>query len=256
MSIWFLIWLLLSGALLYFLGWTMYILFRQKTAWKTFATRKKLRYRPGTLFGSPEMSGSADKRTVSFFVAEHMAPDARSSRKLTAVEVKLSSLLPFEAGIASGGMVPLMQNFPFREELRPDYPKWDKNYIAAASSRAALEVYLTPERLEALTSMMRIRNGWTIFVCRGDTTLLRFDTPDALDTVEKLNRIYTKMYAVAEALELHKGEEGILKAEAAKRSVKEVNIAVDERDFQEAKGFQLEEDHVPETPKADEPKES
>ena len=64
------------------------------------------------------------------------------------------------------------------------------------------------------------------------------------------------MYAVADALELRKGEEGILKSEAAKRSVKEINIAVDERDFHEAKGFQLEEEHVPEAPKAEEPKES
>ncbi len=256
MSIWFLIWLFLSGALLYFLAWTIYILFRQKSAWKKFAAQKKLRYRPGTLFGSPEISGSADKRTISFFVSEHMAADARSSRKLTAIEVKLSSQMPFEIGIASGGMVPMLKHFSFREELRPDYPKWDKNYIAAASSRMALESYLTPERLEALTSMMRIRNGWTIFICRGETTLLRFDTPDALDTVEKLNRIFTKMYAVADALELRKGEEGILKSEAAKRSVKEINIAVDERDFHEAKGFQLEEEHVPEAPKAEEPKES
>lgn len=237
----------------------MYILFRQKTAWRKFAAQKKLRYRPGTLFGSPEMSGSADKRTVSFFVSEHMAADARSSRKLTAIEVKLSSQVPFEIGIASGGMVPMLKHFPFREELRPDYQKWDKNYMAAASSRMALEAYLTPERLEALTSMMRIRNGWTIFICRGDTTLLRFDTPDALDTVEKLNKIFTKMYSVAEALELRKGEESVLKSEAAKRSVKEMNIAVDDRDFHEAKEFQLEEDHVPEpeTPKKEEePKEA
>jgi hypothetical protein len=246
-SIWLVIWLFLSGALLYFLGWTIYILFRQKTAWKKFAAQKKLRYRSVSLFGPPEMSGTFDNHPVSFFVGEHMAADARSSRKLTAVEVKLASRMPFDAGIASGGMVPVMKHFNFRDELRPDHSKWDKNYIAATSYRMALQAYLTPERIEALTSMMRIRNSWTIFIFRDDTVLLRFDTPDALDTIEKLNKILLKMCSVVNILELHKGEEGILKAEMTKRPAKEINIAVDDRDFNEAQGFQLEEDHLPES---------
>jgi hypothetical protein len=240
-SIWFIIWLVLSGSLLYFLGWTLYILYRQKKAWKLFANQKKLRYRSKSILGSPEMSGTIDKYTVNIFIAEHMSPDARSSRKLTAVEIQLASKMPFDGGLASGGMVPIMQGFRLKEEYRPDHPKWDKNYIAASSSRGALEAYLTPPRIDALTSMMKIRNGWVIFVFRGDSMLLRFDTPDPLDSIEKLSKILKKMMDTSMILELNKGEEGILKAEAAKRSAKEVNIAVDDRDFSEAKDIQLEE---------------
>ena len=44
MNIWFVLWLLLSAALLYFTGWTFLILQKQKRAWRVFATKYKLRY--------------------------------------------------------------------------------------------------------------------------------------------------------------------------------------------------------------------
>jgi phosphoglucomutase len=51
-SIWFYLWLLLSGGLLFFMGWTMLILFRQKKAWKQFAARHKLRYKADAMMGA------------------------------------------------------------------------------------------------------------------------------------------------------------------------------------------------------------
>ena len=242
MSIWFFLWLFLSGALLYFLGWTLLILFRQKQAWKTFAARKKFRYRTTSLMASPEMNGPVDGHSVSFFIGEHVTPDGRASRKLSAIEVQLSSKMPFEGAIGSGGMVQLVQSLRMKEELSPNHPKWDKNYIAATSSAFALESYLTPERLEALTSLMKIRNGWVMLIFRGETMLLRFDTPDPLDSFEKLDKILQKVMETVSALELKAGEDGRLKTDAARKPVKEVSLSVDERDFKEAGAFQLEDD--------------
>lgn len=242
MSIWFFLWLFLSGALLFFLGWTLFILFRQKQAWKNFSVEKKFRYRASSMMASPEMSGTVDGRAVNFLIGEHISPDGRSSRKLSAVEVQLLSRMPFEGGVASGIMVSLIQSMRLKEEINPNHPKWDKNYIAAATSGYALESYLTPERLEALTSMMKIRNGSTILIFRGDMVLLRFDTPDPLDTKEKLSKILAKMSETAKLLELKGGEEGRLKADAARTPVKAVNLQVDERDFKESSGFALEDD--------------
>jgi len=251
-SVWFFLWLFLSGALLYFLGWTMFILLRQKQAWKIFAAQKKMRFKSTTFLGSPEISGTIDNRPVSFFVGEHLTADARSSRKLSAIEIKLASKMPIEGGIASGGMVALVQSLNLKEEIRPDHPNWDKNYIAVASNRAALAAYLTNERIEALTSLMKIRNGWVIVIFRGDVMLLRYDTPDPLDTLEKLNKILQKILDVAGILELKPGEEGLLKSEAAKKPAKQVNLSIDDRDLKEAGTFALEEEDKP-TPAPQDP---
>jgi hypothetical protein len=35
---------------------------------------------------------------------------------------------------------------------------------------------------------MKIRNGWVILIFRADTFLLRFDTPDPLETQQKLEK--------------------------------------------------------------------
>lgn len=245
MSIWIILWLFLSGALLYFLGWTLFILFRQKQAWKSFSTRKKLRYRTANMMASPEMGGALDGRSINFLIGEHFTPDGRSSRKLTAVEVQLLSKMPFEGGIASGGMVSVVQSIRMKEEIKPNHPKWDKNYIAVGSSGAALEAYLTPERMDALTSLMKIRNGWVILIFRAQTFLLRFDTPDPLDSQQKLEKITDKLLELAELLELKPGEDGRLKLETTKKPIKEKSLAVDERDFKESDSFQLEDDQPP-----------
>lgn len=242
MSIWIILWLFLSGALIYFLGWTLFILFRQKQAWKGFSVRKKLRYRAHSMMASPEMSGSLDGYSINFLIGEHFTPDGRASRKLTAIEVQLKSHMPFEGGIASGGMVPVVQSTRMKEEIKPNHPKWDKNYIASSSSGAALEAYLTPERIDALTSLMKIRNGWVILIFRAETFLLRFDTPDPLDSQQKLDKITDKIIEMARVLELKPGEDGRLKLETTKKPVKEKALSVDERDFRESSAFQLEDD--------------
>jgi len=248
-SIWVILWLFLSGALLYFLGWTLFILFRQKQAWKSFSVRKKLRYRAHSMMASPEISGALNGYSINFLIAEHFTPDGRSSRKLTAIEVQLLSKMPFEGGIASGGMVSLIQSIRMREETKPNHPKWDKNYIAASSSGAAMEAYLTPERIDALTSLMKIRNGWVILIFRADAFLLRFDTPDPLESQQKLEKLTDKILEMAKILELKPGEDGRLKLETTKKPIKEKVLAVDDRDFKESDAFQLEDDQ----PKADQP---
>lgn len=241
MSIWFLLWLLLSAGLIYFLGWTLYILYRQKKAWKGYAKRHKLRYRSAQMLSAPEVSGTIGDYTVSLFTGEHVSEDVRRSRRLTAIEVQLSSVMPVEGGIASGGMVDLIRQMGFKEEYRPKHPGWDKSFIASSASRPVLEAYLIPERLDVLTKLMKVKNSWVILIFREDTMLLRFDTPDALDSVQKIDRIVKKMVEAAKILELGSGEGGRLKSEQTKKREKEVSLQVDEADL-EAAGLQLEDD--------------
>jgi hypothetical protein len=240
-SIWIFLWLFLSAALLYFMGWTVYIVFRQKQVWGAYARKHKLRYKDKGFWESPEIGGSIHGYTVGVFVGEHLAEDARKTRKLTAVEVQLSSTMPIEGGVASGGLVSVLQGMTFKEEMRPEHKNWDKSYIASASDKAVLEAYLTPKRLDALTELMAIKNVWIILVFRGDIMLLRMDTPDPMDKAKNLDLALNKMIAAARVLELESGEVGFLKSEQAKKRSQHVALSVDGEDLI-VTGLQLEDD--------------
>jgi hypothetical protein len=251
LSIWFILWFVLSFALLYFLGWTVYILFRQKQAWKTYAAKNKLRYTQSKLMSSPEMSGVIQDYTVSFFTAEHEPPDARSARRMTAIEISLSSRLPFEGGLASSGMVWLMRAIGFGEEYIPAHENWDKNWIAASSSVNALQTFMTPARLQALVSLMKLKNASVIFLFREDVTLLRLDTPDPLDMPDKIDKLVKIMIKTAQALELAPGEETRLQTAMKQKARK---MAAPQEAVSAPKVLELEEEKL--KPASEEPGEA
>ncbi|MCC7305262.1 MAG: hypothetical protein IT558_03270 [Alphaproteobacteria bacterium] len=239
MNIGFIIWLILSATLLYFLGWDLLIRYRQKQAWKIYAAQKKLRYSSPQMFSSPEIGGVLEGHTLGLFTGEHIVADARGSRKLTAIEITLSSVMPFEGGVASAGMVTFLKKMNMHEEILPGHPGWNNSYIAATTNRAAFESYLTKERLDALTSIMKAKNVWTIMVFREKMSLLRLDTPDPLDKVEKIERTVKKLLDVARVLELKPGEGERLKTQAAQRPHKS-SVALQEASGEA--GLKLEEE--------------
>lgn len=216
MTFWVLIWLGLSAALLYFMGWTLVILYRQKKAWKSFAERRKLRYKAAGLMAPPEVAGVMEGYTVSLFTGEHISPDIRKTRRLTAIEIKLASLLPADGGFASGDMVPFLHRMGLQGEFKPDSASWKPEWVAASDSPRMLAAYLTPSRLEALAGLMRVRGGSAILIFRGDVALLRLDLPDPLDNLRKIEALLKKMIDAARILELVQGESGLLKAESLK----------------------------------------
>lgn len=243
MNIWFVLWLLLAVSLLGFFAWTFLILMRQKSAWKIYAQKRKMRFRPGTLMNSPEMQGAIGDHTVSVFTSEHISPDIRGSRKLTAIEVSLSSTMPVSGAVASGGMVPLVKELGLKQELRPKYDAWNPAYIAACNNRHVLSSYLNDTRLEALCGLMKDRMNWVIFVFRDEAMLLRVDTVDPLDNPKKLDDLIKAMLNVAKALELKPGEGKRLKSEMTKTISKNVELDVDDQSMEiAADALQLEED--------------
>ncbi|MGQ0527922.1 MAG: hypothetical protein ACT4OY_07860 [Alphaproteobacteria bacterium] len=216
MSIWFLLWLCLSVFLLYFLGWTLYILLKQKQAWKSYALKKQLRYRAKNVFSAPEIMGTVDGYTLHMFTGEHAARDARNVRKLTAIEINLVSKMPVDMTVASGGMVDIAHEIGFKEEYRPEHELWSEQYIAASPSIPVLKAYLTPPRMEALGSLMKIKNAWVIVVLKGSLAFLRLDTPSALEDPRKIDALVNRLVKAATILELKAGEEQVIKTEAAK----------------------------------------
>ncbi|MCB1650921.1 MAG: hypothetical protein KDI46_02595 [Alphaproteobacteria bacterium] len=242
MTIWIALWLLISLIILFFLGWSVLIVQRQKHTWKAFAAKYKLRYKANKFMLSPDMDGVLDEYKMSFFASEHFVVNARTPRSMTAVEVILHSTLPVDLSVASGGMVPVVKNLEFTAEIRPDHERWDKSYIALSGNKAVLRAYLTPERLKVLTSLMRIKNSWLIFIYRKDTMLLRVDLPDPLMNPEKLEKLKNMLLVAAKTLELQKGESKMLKTEETKASAQGVELEVDDGFLAKGAALRLEDE--------------
>lgn len=243
MSPWFILLFIIGGALLFFQGWTFLILLRQKAAWKAYAAKRKLRYKSLAFMNASEVSGVVDEHTISIFTSEHIAEDIRGSRKLTALEVNLNSTMPIFGGVASGGMVPILQGLRLKQQYRPDdHAGWNESYIAAADNRTVLQSYLTPERLDALCDLMTLPNVWVMFIFRDERMLLRVDTADPLDNPAKVDSLVKTMLKVANVLELKPGESKRLKKEEAKSMTRDLSLEVDEKAFEESAEIELEDD--------------
>lgn len=218
---------------------------KQKKAWRVYAERRKLRYKAGRIMDAPSIDGVIGDYTVSFFGSEHMGADARSARKLTAIEVNLKSIMPVGGGIASGGMVPVMKELNFRQEFLPAHKDWDTSYVATGENGNVLGAYLNDERLAALCKLMQIKNSWVILIFKDEAMLLRIDLPDPLHNPKRLDDVVKMMVEAARVLELASGETARLQAAESKPVSKQVEIELDEDEFG-ASSLQLEEDVDPE----------
>ena len=244
MSIWIAIWVVISTALIGFLLWSLLILYRQKTTWKAFAAKHKLRYTPNALMESPDISGAFGEHKISFFTSEHLNKDARGIRKMMAIEVGLNSEMPFEGAIASGEMIPIIKNIGFGFEVRPEHKAWSRSYIATGDSKRALEAYLKDDRIQALCKLMKIQNSWVVFIFRKGQVILRIDTPNPLDSSEKLEKISALMVKIAKVLELDTGEFKALKAEANKTAEKAASAVLDDSGVDDVGGLSIEDDEA------------
>jgi len=64
-SIYIIVWFLISAFLLGFWVWSGYMSYKQKKAWRFFADKKKMRYHSAAFFQSPTISGVVDEYSVS-----------------------------------------------------------------------------------------------------------------------------------------------------------------------------------------------
>lgn len=188
---------------------------------------------------SPRLDGVLDGYTVGLFTAEHVRSNSRTNRKLTAIEIQLSSDMPFEGAVASEGMVELIKSMPFKEEMKPDSPLWKSNFVAITDHKAAMAMYLTEERLTVLTKLMALKNAWVVLAFRNGVFLLRIDTANALDEGKVMDALLGKMLKAAKVLELEDGEMRSLKNAKVADSAKGAVLAVS--DDLEIGGLELEE---------------
>lgn len=230
MSIWIILWMVVSAALIYFSAWTSLIVLRQKREWQAFANTHKLRFQSATLLTPPKMNGAYQGYEIAFFPSEHQTADSRGLRKLTAIEITIKSVIPCGGVVGTGGMVPIIQELAFPEELRPQHKWWNPTHIIKTDNTAMIEAYLTDERLKALMTLSKVKNLWMIFIFKGKDTILRIDTPDPLETKTKIEKILHIMIETAKTLELAEGEADIIKrikpGKAKKAKVEEPETAI------------------------------
>lgn len=216
MSVWFLLWLFLSLTLLYFFGWTLYILQRQKKAWAAFAKKYGLRYFAGGFSEAPQMEGVIGDYAFSFFPAQYELGDVRHSRKMTAIEMTLKSEVPFDGFVASGMLIDASKGAGLQHEIKPLHGQWDDTNIVLTDKIGSMQAYLTEERMEIINRWLKLKNSWFLLGFRNDVFLLRIDTPNPMDNPKKINALVKKLLQDVPVLELKKGEASMLQIAAAK----------------------------------------
>lgn len=230
-SIWFFLWLLISIGLLGFSVWTFIILMRQKKSWREFAKKHKLRYRNATLMSSPRLNGVYNGYTIGMFTGEHESERGGANRKLTAIEVELNSKMPISGAFASGGMVGIVQEMTYNNEFVPQQSGWDNEFIARGDNKHVLDEYFDDKRALKLTELMKRKNFWVIFIFKGEDTILRVDTPEPFDSLDKLTKTIDDMIEVAKVLELNKGEGKRLLTIRSKHAEEKAVLDIEEDDL-------------------------
>lgn len=205
---------------------------------------------------APEVNGIYKGYSINMFTSEHVQSDSRGNRRLTALEIEMTSKMPMAAVMASGGMVDVARSFNLSDELQPEFKDWKSEYIVRSDNYNMIKAYLGDERLKQVVALMKAHNIWVIVVFKGDDALLRVDLPDPLQDQKRLETIMNKMVVVAKALELQDGEIKTLeKAGQRPRPVMVEEKKAEQVDQVDENGLmlELEEDDVPaESTEADE----
>lgn len=235
--VWFLIAFLLG-----FWLWSIYVVLRQKRAWRVYADKRKLRYHEKGLLETPSVSGIVDDYGVSLFASQHGELDGRSQKFLTAIEVTLHTSLPTSCVVASGGMVTVAETTGIPYEFKPVQRGWDDSYAVRAQNLGMVRTYLDEGRLGKLISLMRVDKVWVIFLFLNSKGILRVDTPLPMESPKQIDLLIKQMINVAKALELKSGEDKALLRKQSKSDGAREALDIDEDLLDDNLGLELEED--------------
>ncbi|MBE2192193.1 MAG: hypothetical protein KDJ26_08320 [Alphaproteobacteria bacterium] len=200
MNIWFMLWVFFAVFIMGVFFWSLQILMRQKTAWKQVAKRHNLNYVAGGMMSSPIMSGAFRNYGLSVYSEAQLDEDARGKRYRTVIQMELKSGMPTEGVIASAKLSAVASQLDLQEVYTPDTPDWNHGTYIRTRSEELLAPYFTPARTKAINALMTINGVNVLFVFNEKDTLLRFETPDPLDDVSKMERLINKIADAADIL--------------------------------------------------------
>ncbi len=206
MSIWILLWLVLSAIILGATAWSTYILYKQKQAWQALATRHKMTFTAGKLMGSPMLDGFIENYRVSFFTAERQAPDVRARRFVTVVEIVFPEGII--NGIAAGTkeMVTFMDTLTNLSPMAVTSDKWDASWRLYGRNRDAVRQYLTPARMDHLAQLLSTRNADIIIIFDETQGVVRLETSDPILDPVKAEKVILRLIRHSQGLAITKQE--------------------------------------------------
>jgi len=191
----------MSAIILGATGWSTYILFQQKKAWRQYAKIRGLDYDHGTTFGPCSMEGTQGDYTLSFFTAVQQYEDERKNRQLTVMQVTAN--VPFIDGVAMG----TKEMFPFLRTLDAITPhdvqskKWNKKNAIRSRNKKAVNTYLDEERIEVLTQILSMPNSDVLIVLDGEQGVFRFETSNPLKNAKQIHNVVNKLIARIKTLQ-------------------------------------------------------
>lgn len=200
MNIWFVLWIFFSVFILGVFFWSLQILLRQKAAWKQYAARHNLSYQSGSLMQSPTVTGLVSGYELGLFSEARTENDSKGRKFRTVLQLDLKPGMPAEGVISSAGMAAIVSTLDIKESFKPESAEWDDKIIVKATNPEKLHPYFTPARIKALKALMGTKGVEAMLIFNENETFLRFETPDPLDSIEKVDRLVTKICGVADIL--------------------------------------------------------
>ena len=194
MSIWWLVWGVLSFILLGATIWSLVILFQQKKAWEDFAKRKQLVFKKGTFSGPCEVEGTIEGMNIALFTATQQKEDSRKNRQLTVLQ--LTCPRPFVDSLAAGTpeMLPFLNSLDLIKPHPVENSNWDKkNHHIYSRNKTDVDAYLTDERLKILGKLLSLGNADNLIVMEPEDVVFRFETSNPLTDVAKLDALVSKL---------------------------------------------------------------
>jgi hypothetical protein len=193
-SIWWLLWFVLSAVLLGATVWSLIILFRQKKAWEAYAKRKNLTFNKGNFSGSCEMEGTIDGFHVSFFSATQQKEDSRKNRQLTVMQLTLPKPFINAIGAGTAEMLPFLNSLTEVSPHPLESDKWDsKNNHLFTKNKQAVEQFLTPERLTILNNILKMKNSDNLILLEEEQGVFRFETSNPMTELETIDKLVAKL---------------------------------------------------------------
>lgn len=193
MNIWVVLWVFLTVFIVGIFLWSLQILLRQKRAWIGFAARHKLGVAQTAFFASPRVKGEVKGFPFSLYSEQQVTNANGSTRFRTIIQFELSKDFPAQGIIASAEAREFAKALNVKEEYTPDYAEWNKEITVFTMDGEALKPYFTPERCRSLNAVMTIKGFACILIFDGSVSYLRFETPDPLDHLDKLEKLVMKL---------------------------------------------------------------
>ena len=208
---WIAIWVCFAAVVFAFVIWTLIVLFQQKKAWAAFAKRHKLKYEPGTLMGSPSVSGRYNDYVFSLYTGVQQTQDLRGQRFVTVIEFQLGSGMPTGGAVATSEFKTLIDNLIFNQSFVPDVSGWEPDYLARSRDLLNLKTWFTVERQEIMVKLFAIKRSSVLFFFDELEAVLRIETSDPLREEAHLEKIIKQFSNACDRLAPRDDERKIFK---------------------------------------------